>query len=427
MTGAHIAVPARAGHSAIFGASEARTSGPAHTLSVIIPTRNEAGNIVALLQRLEPVLGRLPGTFEVVFVDDSTDDTPRVIAAVSRDARWVRLLHRSAGQRHGGLGGAVLAGLQAVDAQWVAVMDGDLQHPPEVLGEMFQRAVNTGADVVVASRYTGSGRSNGLSSAARVLVSRGATVATKLMFPSMLRDVSDPMSGFFLVRVGALRLAGLRPNGFKILLELLAGMTRPRVGEVPFVFDSRHTGDSKADAREGLRFAGQLLRTRLAAFRHGGAVLRLAQFGLVGAVGLAVNTAVFAAMLRAEIPYLVAAFVSTQVATGFNFVMSERVVFAGRVGGRRWVRAGVFFAIADLGFAVSGPLMLALINLAAVPPLIANVLAIGALMVARFLVADRFIWATPEVRIPRPRTVVSRRGAARLAGPTGAAVEGARP
>jgi dolichol-phosphate mannosyltransferase len=264
-----------------------------------------------------------------------------------------------------------------------------------VLAELYSRAVATGADLVVASRYTEFGRSSGLSSVVRMVVSRAATLAAKLVFPSMLRGVTDPMSGYFLVRSRALRLEGVQPNGFKILLELLATMVQPRISEVPFVFDARHAGDSKANPREGLRFLGQLARLRLATYRHGGVLMRFAVFGVVGAGGLLVNTGVFAAAVGVSLPYLVAAFFATQVATTFNFVMSERFVFAGRVpGGRRWMRLLKFFAVADLGFAISGPLMMALIVVARIAPVAANLLAIVLLTVGRFVVADKQIWSS---------------------------------
>jgi putative flippase GtrA len=127
-----------------------------------------------------------------------------------------------------------------------------------------------------------------------------------------------------------------------------------------------------------------------------GPLRRFVRFGLVGAVGTLVNTVVFAALCGIGLPVLAAAFLSLQAATAFNFVGSESTVFRFRRRGRRRVRAVLFFAVATAGFLVTGPLLVLLIS-AAVPPVLANVLAIGALSVVRFAIADRIIWSSgPE-------------------------------
>src|SRR5262252_5381357 len=165
---------------------------------VLVPTRNEAGNVGPLVARLSPVLAALGG--EVLFVDDSDDHTSAAVAAAARAAAVpVRLLHRARAGRTGGLGGAVQEGLAAATARWTVVMDGDLQHPPEQVPNLIA-AAERGADLVVATRYAGDGRADGLSSRFRGLASRGAGGAARLLFPRALAGVSDPMSGFFAVR-----------------------------------------------------------------------------------------------------------------------------------------------------------------------------------------------------------------------------------
>jgi dolichol-phosphate mannosyltransferase len=118
-------------------------------VTVVIPTRNEAANIAPLLARLLPL-----NPARVLFVDDSTDDTPAVIAAQT-DAR-VGCLHRAVGQRTGGLGGAVLAGLAAADTEWVVVMDGDLQKAPTSSSRHAESG--PGRPLVSAGRYAGRAR-----------------------------------------------------------------------------------------------------------------------------------------------------------------------------------------------------------------------------------------------------------------------------
>jgi glycosyltransferase involved in cell wall biosynthesis len=235
---------------------------PPPQVCVLVPTRDESGNIAALLSRLGPVLTAVNG--EVLFVDDSDDDTPSVIAAAGRTAGApVRMLHRAPGERLGGLGGAVQAGLATVTARWTVVMDGDLQHPPERIADLLAAAAG-GADLVVASRYRGRGTAEGLSSRVRRVGSSGATGLARLAFPRTLAPVTDPMSGFFAVRTAAVDPAELRPRGFKILLEVLVRTPRLRVVEVPFEFAERHAGTSKASWREMLRYLRQLVALRIA-------------------------------------------------------------------------------------------------------------------------------------------------------------------
>jgi dolichol-phosphate mannosyltransferase len=187
-------------------------------LSVVIPTRNEAENIPELVLRLNQ---RLDVPAELVFVDDSSDHTPEVIAAA---AGWsqlpVRLLHRP--RPDGGLGGAVVLGLREAQAPWAVVMDADLQHPPEFVPMLYAETQVNQVDVVVASRYRDGGGRDGLANAYRTLASSTSSLLVRCAFPRLLRHVTDPLSGFFAVRRGALDLPTLRPHGYKILLELIA-------------------------------------------------------------------------------------------------------------------------------------------------------------------------------------------------------------
>lgn len=229
-------------------------------LTVVVPTLNERDNIAPLLRRLERVRPEL--RVDVLFVDDSTDDTPHVIEGqVGLYSCKVSLVHRREGERSTGLGGAVRAGLLAARSDLVCVMDADLQHPPEVLGALIDEAFDSNADVVVASRYRSAGDVGALS-ALRVAVSRGSTLLAKMLFPRRLRSVTDPMSGFFLVRRSAIDAAALRPRGFKILLEILVSSDALTTSEVPFRFGERCSGQSKASLREGTNYLLRLVELR---------------------------------------------------------------------------------------------------------------------------------------------------------------------
>jgi dolichol-phosphate mannosyltransferase len=267
-------------------------------------------------------------------------------------------------------------------------MDGDLQHPPALIEDLYTRARNDKLDLVVASRYLRPGRV-GSFSRVRSCVSRLSTTAAKLFFPRALRGLSDPMSGFFLIRRAAVELDSLKPHGFKILLELLVRGRRLTTCEVSYEFGVRHAGESKASLREGLRYLRHLLRLRI-----DGRLLRFVEFGLVGASGIAVNTAVLALLTEAVgLHYMVSAIVSTQVATVWNFVLTDRWVFKTRRVGASWLaRLSAFSFMNNVALALGGPLLFLLVSGLGVQYLLANVVSLLALAIARFVAADSLIW-----------------------------------
>ncbi len=232
-------------------------------LTVVVPTKNESTNVVQLIDRLDAALSGMDA--EVLFVDDSTDATPDVIASLvprRNGGLPVRLIHRNGGPvSHPGLAGAVVDGIIAAGGNWVCVMDGDLQHPPEAIPRLVQRASECSAQLVVASRYCLEGHTGGLN-IPRKAISVACTMAARLMFGRELAGVSDPMSGFFLVKRDAVRLAALKPRGFKILLEILVKSAPVLVAEIGYRFTDRHSGTSKGTLAEGLNYFGQLFALR---------------------------------------------------------------------------------------------------------------------------------------------------------------------
>ena len=223
-------------------------------LSLVVPTYNERSSIAPLLAELELALGSL--SWEVVFVDDSTDGTDAIIAAIGNDDPRVRLLHRLVNR--GGLSGAVVDGLSVARGSYVCVMDADLQHPPSRIPDMLRAAQAAGADVVVASRYVSGGSTSGLDGPLRQFYSRGLRDLSRLMFPRRLRNISDPLGGYFLLQRSVIQDTQLRPIGYKILLEILIRCACHTVREVPYRFQPRQHGVSKANLREGLRFLRHL-------------------------------------------------------------------------------------------------------------------------------------------------------------------------
>ncbi len=364
----------------------ARTAVP--RLSIVVPTKNEEANVAPLVDELERAV--VGASVEIIFADDSSDGTPGAIRAVARRSRRsIRLVHRSPGERQGGLGGAVVAGIRAARAPWVCVMDGDLQHPPALIDRMVALATERGLDLVVASRYAERERVETFG-ALRSALSRASTAAAKLLFRGALSSVTDPMSGFFLLRRDAVRLDALRPRGFKILLEILVRTPGLRVGEVPFEFQDRHAGESKASAAEGMRYLLQLLE-----LRFGQRLDRLARFAAVGGSGIAVNTAAFAfAASVIGLHYLAAAACATQVSTLWNYWLTDRWAFKGRQSTRSpAARIALFFALNNAALALRGPWLVLLVSGLAIDDVAANLITLVALTIVRFGVSDAWIWA----------------------------------
>jgi putative flippase GtrA len=373
-------------------------------LTVIIPTRNERDNVEPLLERLTVALAGTAA--EIIFVDDSDDDTAEEIARVGRRQRMaVRLLHRAPDQRAGGLSTAVVSGMRSARAPWALVMDGDLQHPPEILPQLFGTARRQSVDLVVASRYAGQGSSGGLDGNTRKGSSRFATRVAKVAFPRRAARVSDPMSGFFAVRLAALDTERLRPYGYKILLELIVRNPYLRTAEVTYRFQPRHAGESKTSMREVLHFGRHLARLRLqiarerkdAARSAPRARSRLVLFGLVGLSGIAVNSAALW-LLHLEVfqlHYLLAAALATQFSTLWNFLLTDRLVFRTARNEGAWGRVWRFFAMNNIALVLRLPMLAAIVNLG-VPVLAANVITLVALFAVRYLVSDRLIFARPE-------------------------------
>jgi dolichol-phosphate mannosyltransferase len=230
-------------------------------VSIIVPTYNEELNVGELLARIAASTDS--ADTEVIVVDDSTDGTPDAVArAAAMVAHRVRLIHRLIPEH--GLSGAVIEGMAASSGDWCVVIDGDLQHPPELIPLLVAAGDSSGAGIVVASRYRDGGSSTGLGGVSRRLASRLSTAAAKALFPERLRDCTDPMTGFFAVRRELVDLGSLQPRGFKILLEILV-RNDLRVTEVPFAFDARNAGSSKATLGQGVAYLRQLLALRLSA------------------------------------------------------------------------------------------------------------------------------------------------------------------
>ena len=253
-------------------------------LTVVAPTFNERSNVERLVEKLEATLTGVD--WEVIFVDDnSPDGTAELVKQIAALDTRVRCIRR-VGRR--GLAGAVIEGALASASPFVAVIDADMQHDETLLPRMLEVLRGGDVDLVVGSRYLdAAGLESGFSPARKA----ASQFANALGKRALKADVSDPVSGFFMIRREAIdRVAGqLQPAGFKILFDVIASQPEPlRVRELPYAFSAREAGESKLDNRVALEYLG-LVASKLS---RGLISPRIIFFGLVGVSGLVVHMSV---------------------------------------------------------------------------------------------------------------------------------------
>jgi dolichol-phosphate mannosyltransferase len=313
-------------------------------VSIVVPTFNELGNIEELIRRLEQLLG-IEG-WEIVFVDDdSPDRTADLVRRLAQDKPWVRVIHRI-GRR--GLSRAVVEGVMSTSSPLVAVMDADLQHDETLLTRMLNAfRAEPGLDLVVGSRYA-EGGSTGSWVQDRQRMSRVATHLAKMVLRT---ELTDPMSGFFMVRRSAWDAAvrRLSGEGYKILLDLCASSHPPlSTRELPYTFRPRLAGESKLDSQVVLEYLLLLLDKRIGAYFSS----RFLLFALVGGSGVLVHFAVLMPLLLfGAARFEVAQAVATVLAMTSNFTLNNVLTYRDRrLRGWKWLKGLLgFYAVCGLG------------------------------------------------------------------------------
>ena len=295
-------------------------SRPAVELTVVVPAFNERDNIELLVGRLEDALGRT--AWEVVYVDDdSPDGTAAAVRELSQVDPRVRCVQRI-GRR--GLSTAVIEGILASSAPYVAVMDADLQHDESVLPTMLDTLKRDKLDVVVGSRYTGGG-GIGDWNKSRAAMSKFATQLSRIVVPA---ELTDPMSGFFVMTRAAFdqSVRHLSGQGFKILLDLFASSPTPyRFKEVPYTFRDRIRGESKLDGAVVWEYLMLLVDKTVGKW----VPARFVLFALVGTLGLALHLGILRSMLIA-FSFPVAQAIATGVAMVSNFTINNALTYRDR-------------------------------------------------------------------------------------------------
>ena len=357
-------------------------------LSVVVPDRGGVLYRTDVLDRLVTAFTGLDAEI-LVIADGPVDGRPALPPAL---AVPVSVVERPARQRRGGLGGAVIAGSRHARGEWIVVVDATLQPSATSAAALARTALRHDVDIVVGTRHAGAGGGDRLGSAVH---------AAKVLFPRRLATVSDPMSGLFAFRAGAVDLDRLDPVGGKVLMELLVRNPGARVAEVAYEAAPQEVRKPRASIRAGATFLRHLTRLRLHRFvgqirqaprDRGRQFGRLVAFGSIGLSGVAVNTAALWAFFSvAGLHHLIAAALATQLSTAWNFALVEFLVYRGRGNGSTTGRGLRFFLMNNLLLIGRLPL-LQLLMTTGMNLLAANAVTLVVLFLARFVVSDRVIY-----------------------------------
>lgn len=368
-------------------------------LSLILPTYQERQNIVQIIELLASKLDSiLPGAYELIVVDDdSPDRTWDVAAELIQQYPQLHVIRRT---NERGLATAVIRGWQAAQGQVLGVIDADLQHPPEVLGQLWQALQEQGADLAVASRNADGGGVSEWSLLRRCL-SRGAQILGLVVLPEVIGRISDPMSGYFLLRRRAIANLTLHPLGYKILIEAVGRGQVSKIVEVGYEFQERQSGESKVTAQQYVEYIRHLLRLRLA--KSG----RFLRFVAVGLSGLAIDMLILYLLTDTHmlhLPLTRSAILAGEVAIINNFIWNDRWTFHDLVtkqpGRRQMMRRFIKFnLICLMGLVLKALILNVLFNFIFHNQYISNLMAIGCVTLWNFWINVKLSWRVTDNHI----------------------------
>jgi dolichol-phosphate mannosyltransferase len=312
---------------------------PGPELAVIVPTFNERENVRELVQRLVATLGDV--SWEVIFVDDdSPDGTAALVRELNQKDNRIRCIQR-VGRR--GLSTACIEGMLASSAPYLAVIDGDLQHDETILPQMLAKLKKESTDLVIGTRYA-SGGSIGQWDESRALISRFANKLSQVVLRTQL---SDPMSGFFMVRREFLEscVNSLSGMGFKILVDMVASAPGTvNHEEVPYRFRNRKAGESKLDGQAAWDFGMLLLDKIVGRFIPA----RFIAFCLIGGFGVVIHLAILGIFLKGfDVDFTYSQSIATVVAMTGNFALNNEITYRDKqLRGVQWLKGWMSFCLA---------------------------------------------------------------------------------
>ena len=364
--------------------------------SLIIPTYNECKNVKNIVEQLSQLLdGSIPGNYELIVVDDNSPDrTWEVALSMTAEYPQLRVMRR---EKERGLSTAVIRGWQAARGEVLGVIDADLQHPPETLLQLLAE-IKRGADLAAASRHVAEG---GVSdwSVVRRFLSRGAQTVGLVILPGVVGRVSDPMSGYFMLRRSCIAGKTMNPAGYKILIEVLGRGDIRWIGEVGYVFQERQEGESKVTSKQYIEYLRHLLILRFARWPMG----KFFRFGVVGFSGVFVNMGVLYVLRNSfNLELTRSLIIAAELAIISNFFWNDLWTFGDiskrQPGNRqRLKRLLKFNVICLMGLIMNVLLVNLLFNVFSMNEYLANLIAIAAVTMWNFWINTKLSWRVTEV------------------------------
>jgi dolichol-phosphate mannosyltransferase len=364
--------------------------------SLVIPTFNESQNLQELVEILSELLDRIvPEEYELIVVDDdSPDRTWELACELIPIYPQLRVMRR---ETERGLSTAVIRGWQAARGEILGVIDADLQHPPEILLQLWGE-MTKGAELAVASRNVEGG---GVSewSLTRRFLSRGAQILGLIVLPEVIGRLSDPMSGYFMVRRSAIVNKLLSPVGYKILIEVAARGQIRWIAETGYVFRERVAGASKVTWKQYIEYIQHLIALRLSLWP----VTRFLRFGVVGFSGVFVDFSVFY-LLRTflAIGLTSSNIFASEIAIINNFLWNDIWTFGdashNQQGTRRRIRRFLKFNLVCLiGVILNVSIVKFLFNIFNVNEYLAKLIAIAMVTFLNFWLNSKLSWRVTDV------------------------------
>ncbi|MGC9010059.1 MAG: glycosyltransferase [Sulfolobales archaeon] len=351
-------------------------------LSIVIPTYNEAENIPEVLSRLKNLSKELGDRcYEIIIVDDNSPDNTWRIAYENLhrlDLDGIVIVRENTR----GIGSAIVTGIKEARGRYVAVMDADLQHPPEELINMLNAALEKNYDLVIASRYVRGGGVEGWGLHRRI-ISKTASLIARIIVPHA-RRIRDPMSGYFLFKKEKVDTSKLRGEGSKVLLEIVVRGNISSIYEHPYIFKRRTRGVSKLGLLEIIRFLIQILRL---------SDYKILKFAIVGVSGIGVNWSILYFLHKVMMyPTYISYAVSVEASLISNFIFNDLWTFRGDKKYKGWFRRLIEYHTAQLTGLLINYSVTVLLSFF-IFYLIASFIGIVLGFVANYVISTEFVWS----------------------------------
>jgi dolichol-phosphate mannosyltransferase len=379
-----------------FGLTFTDGDTPPIYFSLVIPTYNECKNVKSIVEQLTQLLdGMIPGNYELIVVDDNSPDrTWEVAQSLTAEYPQLRVMRR---EDERGLSTGVIRGWQASRGEVLGVIDADLQHPPETLLQLLAE-IQRGADLAAASRHVAEG---GVSdwSVIRRFLSRGAQTLGLVILPGVVGRVSDPMSGYFMVRRSCIADKTMNPVGYKILIEVLGRGNIRWIGEVGYVFQERKEGESKVTGKQYIEYLRHLLILRFARWQMG----KFLRFGIVGFSGVFVNMGVLYVLRNSlHLELTRSLILAAELAIISNFFWNDLWTFGDiskrQPGNRqRLKRLLKFNTICLMGLILNVLLVNLMFNIFGMNEYLATLIAIAVVTLWNFWINMKLSWRVTEI------------------------------